>query len=92
MVEPSVGRDELARRRGGLFRMLAGVGIAILLLSLAVVVATVVPASASSGATSPTLAKACGKKNDQLNAYLQTGSHVQLSLMNRSHRQYESVK
>src|SRR6266516_515079 len=92
MVEPSVARDELARRRGGPFRMLVGGGIASLLLTLAVVVATVVPASASSGATSPTLAKACGTKPVTMNAYVETGFQVPISLMNEFHRQYPSVK
>jgi raffinose/stachyose/melibiose transport system substrate-binding protein len=71
--------------------MLAGLGAAVLVLSMAVV-ATVVPASASSAATPPTLAKACGAKPVTMNAYVETGFQVPISLMNEFHRQYPSVK
>src|SRR3954451_11203598 len=91
MMEPSVERREFARRRRGLVRILAGVGVVVLLLSIAVVVATVVPASASSGAASPTLARACATKPVTLNAYVETGFQVPISLMNEFHRQYPSV-
>ena len=83
---------EVARRRRGLFRLLAGLGVVVLLLSIAVVGATVMPASASSGAKAPTLAKACGTKPVTMNAYVETGFQVPISLMNEFHRQYPSVK
>src|SRR3954471_19851897 len=92
MVEPSAERSALARRRRGLVPILAGLGATVLLLSIAVVVATVVPASASSTAASPTLAKAWGPKPVTLNAYVETGFQVPISLMNEFHRQYPSVK
>ena len=72
-------------------RMLVGLGAAVL-LSIAVVVATVVPASASNTAAVPTLAKACGTKPVTMNAYVETGFQVPISLMNEFHRQFPSVK
>jgi raffinose/stachyose/melibiose transport system substrate-binding protein len=92
MLEPSVERGESLRRRRGLIRMLAALGAAVLLLSVAVVVATVVPASASNNAAHPTLAKACGTKPVTMNAYIETGFQVPISLMNEFHRQFPSVK
>jgi raffinose/stachyose/melibiose transport system substrate-binding protein len=92
MLEPSIERGESARRRRGLFRILGGMGGSVLLLGIAVVVATVVPASASNKAAVPTLAKACGTKPVTMNAYVETGFQVPISLMNEFHRQYPSVK
>ena len=73
MQERLVELGEVARRRRGLFRLLAGLGVVVLLLSISVVVATAMPASASSGAKAPTLAKACGTKPVTMNAYFETG-------------------
>ena len=92
MQERLVELGEAARRRRGFFQLLAGLGVVVLLLSIAVVVATVMPASASSGAKAPTLAKACGTKPVTMNAYVETGFQVPISLMNEFHRQYPSVK
>src|SRR3954454_15192594 len=91
MVEPSTERSALACRRRGLVRILAGLGATVLLLSIAVVVAGVVPAAASSRVASPSLAKACGTKPVTLNAYIETGFQVPISLMNEFHRQHPSV-
>jgi raffinose/stachyose/melibiose transport system substrate-binding protein len=92
MLEPSTERAEPVRWGRGLFRPLAGLGAALLLLSVAIVVATVMPASASNEAALPTLAKACGKKPVTMNAYIETGFQVPISLMNEFHRQFPSVK
>jgi raffinose/stachyose/melibiose transport system substrate-binding protein len=91
MLEPSVARDEPARRRRGVFRIIGGLGAAVLLVSVAVVAATGAPASASSTAATPTLAKACGTKPVTLNAYIETGFQVPISLMNEFHRQFPRV-
>src|SRR3954468_11720007 len=89
MVESSVERGEFARRRRSRVRMVAGASV--LLLSMAAVAATVVPASASTRAASPSLAKACGTKPVTMNAYVETGFQVPISLMNEFHRQHPSV-
>jgi raffinose/stachyose/melibiose transport system substrate-binding protein len=91
MLEPSVARDEPAKRRRGVFRIAVGLGAAVLVVSIAVVAATVVPASASGTAATPTLAKACGTKPVTMNAYVETGFQVPISLMNEFHRQFPSV-
>ena len=92
MQERLVELGEVARRRRSLFRLLAGLGVVVLLMSMAVVVATVMPASASSGATAPTLAKACGTKPVTMHAYFETGFPLPISLTNEFTRQYPSVK
>ncbi len=71
--------------------MVFGLGAAVLLVSIAVIAATVVPASASRTAATPTLAKACGTKPVTMNAYIETGFQVPISLMNEFHRQFPSV-
>jgi raffinose/stachyose/melibiose transport system substrate-binding protein len=91
MLEPSVARDEPARRRRGVFGVAVGLGAAVLLGSIAVVAAAVVPASASRTAATPTLAKACGAKPVTMNAYIETGFQVPISLMDEFHRQFPSV-
>jgi raffinose/stachyose/melibiose transport system substrate-binding protein len=92
MLEPSVERGESAMRRRGLFRMLPGLAAAALMLTIAVIAATVVPAAAANKAAAPTLAKACGTKPVTMNAYIETGFQVPISLMNEFHRQFPSVK
>src|SRR3954447_23869824 len=91
MIGSSVERGTSVTRRRGLVRMLAGLGSGVVLLGMAVVVAGVVPAAASSRVASPSLAKACGTKPVTLNAYIETGFQVPISLMNEFHRQHPSV-
>jgi raffinose/stachyose/melibiose transport system substrate-binding protein len=95
MLQPREEPNHPAAQRRGHARPLAGVAAALAAVAIGLIASSVAPASADQAVranTGPTLAKACGTKPVTLNAYVETGFQVPISLMNEFHRQFPSVK